>query len=177
MKYLFLIIIVCYVESGLAQSGKRDIVKEYREANSLEGNYPYIYSYTTKGGIMKQHYLYYKKNKLYVLAFFEAGVDSVIEKFFQSDFLFKTVKQNLKPLIKLKNAKLNIEKFRKEFGDSSRYFNQIGIRVNRLHFNHFQQTDEMNLSSIKDDKEKEGLMVIKSIAAFFENQIPGKPTK
>lgn len=177
MKYLFLLILVCYSISNYAQSEERDIVKEYIRTLSLNDNYPYVYSYTTKGGKMKEYYFYYKKKNLYVLAFFESGVDSVKEKFFQSDMLFDSINHNQKPLIKLKETKRNVEKFRKDFADSTNYFTQIGIRISGLHYNHFQQTDEKNLGSIKDEKKLKGCILINSIAAFFEKQIPGKLTK
>ncbi len=174
IKYPFILLLLFCSVLGMSQKAKKNIVQEYMELRSLEGEYPYVYSYTTLEGKMVEHYLYYKKGDRYILALLTSGVDSVKERFYTADVLFERIEKNLKPLSKLRDAAHDSKKFRKGFEDKVQPFNQIGIRYKNLHYNHYQQIGKDDLATIKNETLVAGYTILDFIARFFKEQIPGR---
>lgn len=177
IKYILLSIFLTACLCSYSQTSERNLLKEYLGLRSLQGDYPYVYSYTTKGKKLEESYYYYKNDDYYILAFFQKGVDSVKEKRYSKDVLFETIEKNIKSLNKLKTARRNDSEFRRSFADSTVYFNQIGVRYKSLHYNHYQQADKKRLATIKNEKLLTGYETLNFIAAFLNEQIPGNLSK
>ena len=139
-------------------------------SKDLADDNQYVSLYYTSGGKLQKHF-YCFKYKGYQIINVNIG-DSlhgavVIEK----PEIFKYLQANKKFIIAVKNhsPKLYSKKvFKDDFKNPDINFFQVGIRINGLHFNHFQRTTPEFIATLKRDKLKQGCAVINNVIDIIE---------
>ena len=134
-------------------------------SKDLADDNQYVSLYYTSGGKLQKHFFCFKYKGYHIINVnigdsLQGAV--VIEK----PEIFKYLQANKKFLIAVKNHSLKLyskEAFKEDFQNPEINFFQLGIRINGLHFNHFQRTTPEFIDTLKRDKLKQGYMVINNL--------------
>jgi hypothetical protein len=170
MKKFFLFVVVfCFGNNAYCQ--KTEEWKKYLQDSVYNSDNPkYVYLYVSKTGILVKDIHYNTKNGLNVLSI-NYGDSVITNKVLFSPNLFEIVERNLKAIKKIKDF-LNTEKkgkeFRKNFDDSIKFLNQLGIRYDDLHYNHFPRFRLDEIENTKNKKRKQGMIIINQLYAILE---------
>ncbi len=169
MKKLFLLLVVfCF--SKICFSQQTEEWKQYLQDSVYNSdNKNYIYLYYTKGGKLQKHLYYCTKKSQNVLST-NYGDSEIVNKIVHNPNLFKIVNNNLKKIRKVKNflSETEFVDFRKKFNDSTVIFTQLGIKYHDLHYNHFPKFSSEQIEKQKNNKRKEGMIIINQLYEILE---------
>jgi hypothetical protein len=170
MRKLFLLLIVfCLSKTSFSQ--RTEEWKQYLKDSVYNSDKPeYIYLYFTKGGKFLKTLYYYTKKSQNVLSI-NYGDSEIVNKIIHNPNLFEIVNQNLKKIIKAKDFQTTQKKIKEHkgnFSDSSIVYTQLGIKYHDLHYNHFQKFTSEQIENQKNNKRKEGMIIINQLYEILE---------
>jgi hypothetical protein len=169
--YLMLLLLIFTRTALLGQDGFNDVLENYRKEHRLEGNYPYVYTLQTKGGVMIRYSLYFQSDSQFILATFVPDSNLIRERKYKNDILFTIVKDNVKSLLKGSQSSKLTADLQHKFKDSSYVLTQIGIRYGDLHFNHFENRLNEDCMAVSNKKIQEACTTIRQIAGVLKERI------
>jgi hypothetical protein len=157
--FLFVIFFAC---TNLYAQQAGDWKQYLKDSVYASDNTDYIYLYYTKGGVL-QKYLFcsIKKGKQTLSMNYRDSL--IIDKEIITPDLFSYVKNHLGELKKLVPLIFIIKKpadHQREFHDSTILFNQLGIRIEGIHCNHFPYFTNEQISTKKYRKYVQGMLVV-----------------
>lgn len=169
--YLFLVLffLIGCIKANAQQKALawKDYIKELQDSADKDH---YVYLYYTRGGKMQKvvHCLPYKKEQLMAINIGDTLFNEAL--IIQPD-LFAYLQENRTYLNAAKvhfSKEKNRKRFRKDFSDTNLNFLQLGMKINGLHYNHFQRTTPELIAELKNKKTVKGYEAINHIIDLIE---------
>lgn len=171
MKYLFIILLLCFLLPNLAQG---QLYNGYNYSTKVENKKSddgfYIGMSITKGIASLLSISYVRIEGNYVSLIARDSIQGVFSKTMNSPNLFQIVYENYENLIAVRNygkLKSIIGDLHKFVKDTSVLVSQLGIRYHNFHFNHFPKFTVAQIEKAPS-KVAEGMRTINELYAILE---------